>query len=74
MFVRQSGDGDWYVCSVPIGLGKGRGIGRRGRKRYRNWFLIKFQRFSGQLNVGNITFPKEFAGEKIRLKVEIIPK
>ncbi|MBU0959697.1 MAG: hypothetical protein KKB31_07160 [Nanoarchaeota archaeon] len=72
MFIRKAGDGNWYVCKTIYGR-KTRGVGRRVKKLYRNWFLIKFKGNNwGQLNTKNITIPEELVGKRIRLKVEII--
>jgi len=74
MLIRKSGDGNYYVCRIPPGTGNA-GIGRRGKKTYRNIFLIhnkSNESASGSIVVGSIIFPQEFVGKKIRLKVEII--
>jgi len=63
MFIRKSGDGNYYVC---------RKTGTSKAKSYRNWFLIKFANYSGYLYTEKISFPQEFVGKKVRLKVEII--
>lgn len=66
MFVRNS-----YVCRTPGGS-MTRGTGRRGRKIYRNWFLIKSTKYGTGVLGMNIIFPPEYVGKKIRLKVEVI--
>ena len=73
MFIRQAGDGNYYVSRIPQGTGN-RGIGRRGRKSYKNIFLIhnkSNESASGSINVGSVIFPQEFVGKRVRLKVEI---
>ena len=71
MKVKQFTNSDYYVCRVPHGAGNSRKTGE-GYKAYRNWFLLKASGGSIQLRMECITFPKEFLGKKIRLKVEII--
>jgi len=68
MFLRKSGDNNWYVCRTSHGQ-----LGKRNKNGYRNWFLIKYGSSNkGNLNVGHITFQKELVGKRIRLKVEVI--
>ena len=69
MYVRQAGNGEWYICRSR----RLKGIGRRANKDFRNWFLIKSSGNSkARLDIKVITFPKEFFGKKIRLKIEVI--
>ena len=48
--------------------GRGRGDG----SDYRDWYLIKYNSTGsgGNLNLGQVYFPKKFIGKKIRIKVE----
>ena len=72
MFIRQSGDGNWYMCRTST---KKSGASKSTTKKsYRNWFLIKNNSSSpgGVITINSIIFPQEFAGKRIRLKVEII--
>lgn len=70
MFLRKVSKGNWYVNRRTSGGGTGR---RTNSDTNRNWFLIKATKITnGQLTVGTITFPEEFIGKKIRLKVEVI--
>lgn len=67
-------DKNLYVSRIS--KGSSAGTGKREKKCYRNWFLIKAQTsltgYTGMLAIRSITFPKRFVGKKIRLKVEII--
>lgn len=62
MFIRKIPNGDYYVCRKPSNK----------KDEYRNWFLIKRNGGSGYVPTNFITFPKEFIGKKIRLKVEVV--
>ena len=68
MFIRENG-GKYYVCRRTCGAG---GLGSRGRKAYRDWFLIKYHGHGVSLNIGNISIPKKFLGKKIRLTIELV--
>ncbi len=59
MIIKQIPNGDYYVC-------------RRGKKR--NWFLLKHRSGSNskKVSIGDIQFPKDFIGKKVRLKIEVI--
>lgn len=78
MFVREASDGNWYVCRITSSNHAGRRKQKNpsGKNRtYRNWFLIKFngtKGSSGRLTVKTLTFPKEFIGKRIRLKVDVL--
>jgi hypothetical protein len=61
MFVRQASDGNWYVTKYE-------GKQTSGKKVTRNWFFCRYH----QLTIKNISWPKEFLGKRVRLKVEII--
>jgi hypothetical protein len=71
MKVKKCANGDYYVTRVPHGAGNKRKT-REGYKSYRNWFWIKLCGGSPTLRMQSISFPKQFLGKKIRLKVEII--
>jgi hypothetical protein len=64
MFIKQAGNGDWYVA---------RRSSRSGRSG-REWYLIK----SFSSNIGyipitkNLYFPKFFVGKRVRIKIEVI--
>lgn len=64
MFIRKASDGNYYVCRIarrPFTKG-----GRYQDRLYKNTFFItKSQLF-------RISFPKEFQGKTIRLKVEVV--
>ena len=73
MIIKQFADGNYYLCRTSVFLGKTRGKPKESKKSYRNWFLIKFNSINrGQLNAGNIIFPKEFIGKKVMLKVIVL--
>ena len=40
--------------------------------KFRNWWFVKWGTKSLETYIGKITFPKEYAGKRIRLKVEIV--
>ena len=68
----QAPDGEYYISRIPHGASNK--CGKREKKIFRNWFFIKWneQGTRGHLSIPFVTFPKEFVGKKIRLKVEII--
>lgn len=68
MFIKQSANGEWYLCTRVSGYGKGLGKPRNSR----NVFLIKNGgKLSGSIGTHPpIIFPKQFIGKKIRFKVE----
>jgi len=66
--VKQSSNGKWYV-NIPFLSGK--------NKLSRDWFLVKnvYKKdiSSGFIRIGNtgdISFPKEFVGKRIRIRIE----
>ena len=64
MFVKQSSNGEYYLCVRHKNSGK--------QKVYKNLFLVKHDGTEGYCGgVNGITFPKEFIGKKIRMKVEV---
>ena len=66
MFIKKVGNGDWYVYRKT----SANSVGRRSKNQvYRDWFWIKQNRM---INLKHLTFPKEFIGKKIRLKIEVI--
>ena len=70
-FVRKASNGEYYVCRTP--LGSSNTCGRRERKVYRNWYLIKHNKKAGVLGItGIIILPKKFIGKRVRLRVEIM--
>jgi len=72
MFLRQTPNGEWYVSRITSSNKMGR---RSKTKLYRNWWLIKWHGNGGncgKLGMKSITFPKQFVGKKIRLKVEVM--
>jgi len=72
MIIRKYNKG-YYVCRIPPGSSGG--VGKRGQRIYRNWFLVKPKYKKGYVQIGNINFPKAFIGKKIRLKCEVcLPK
>jgi len=72
MFIRKTTSG-LYICRRA-----GRRTGRKWKKTtFLSHFLIKNQsnnrkNNSGHLNLGNVSFPKEMIGKRIRLKVEVV--
>lgn len=72
-FIRKSANGFFYVSRIRTGR---RGKHRKGDKvkDYRNWYLVKDNKRVGNIVIGSITFPKEFIGKRIRLKVEYVFK
>ena len=71
MFIKQASDGNWYVCRKMRA-----GIRRSGNVKAseRDWFLVKYSGYSGYIHNSrtHISFPKEFVGKRVRLKVEVI--
>ena len=64
MFVRQAGNGEWYVFKDR----------KRGNGEFpTNVLFIKSSgKSKARLMIRSISFPKEFFGKKIRMKIEII--
>lgn len=45
----------------------------KSKKTYRAWFLVKSKsQYSGFVPMNAISFPKEWVGKKIRIRIEII--
>ena len=72
MFIRQSANGNWYVCRRTQ-------TGRKnpnGKSSHRDWFLVKYhgRRNTACIYAGEviIILPKSFIGKRVRLKVEVI--
>ena len=67
MFVRQVGNGDYYICTKLKKSGK--------RNVFRNTHIISFvgtkKTGCGSITIGSLSFPKEFIGKKIRIKIEV---
>ena len=61
---------DYYICRIPKGS-KGKS-GNYNKKNFRNWYLIKDNNKAGTITIGQITFPKEFIGKRVRFKVEFV--
>lgn len=76
MFVRKSGNGEYYLSRVPLGISSR--IGKREIRVYRNWWLVR----NSSTKIGKcgivyisgkpLVLPMEFIGKKIRLKIEIV--
>lgn len=46
---------------------------KEGKGKFRNWFIVKHTNYeNGHIPMSNISFPKEFIGKKVRLKVELV--
>lgn len=60
MIAKQVSGGDYYVY--------------HGSSQNRNWFLVKLNQRGnrGVINTIGIKVPKEFAGKRIRLKMEVM--
>lgn len=45
-------------------------------KEFRNWWLVKFcsTGYQGQIHVGNVLFPPQYVGKKVRFKIEVVPE
>ena len=72
MFIKKYSDGNWYLCRRTSRKSQ-------GKPSLTNWFWIKCKDngsdgkyIYGYINTRSITFPKEFIGKKIRLKVEVL--
>jgi hypothetical protein len=61
--VKKRGDG-YYICHKS----------QFGHKLlgWRDWWLVKYGGGGTTIHLKNISMPKEFAGRKVRLKVEFI--
>ena len=72
MFLRKLSNGEWYICRRTTGGNKSGKVGKH--ICWRDRWLIKCHGngSEGSLIRGDVCFPKEFIGKKIRLKVEII--
>ena len=69
MFAKQSTDGNWYVAKMATLGGKGH-ISKTGQV-FRNIHHIRaYSLNQGSVTIGNLKFPKEFIGKRIRLKIE----
>jgi len=73
MFVRKLCDGKHYVV-----CGRGRHVTGRygGKRKVKSVFRLHYNSTSAAVavRVGDLIFPKEFAGRRVRLRVEIVPK
>ena len=64
MFVKQMPNREYYLCTRK----KNSGV----QKVYNSLFLVKHDGTEGYCGgVNGITFPKEFIGKKVRIKVEV---
>lgn len=74
MIVKQSVDGNWYVCKVTSSSTKGRirGGANDSKKTYRNWFFVRYANERQAIIYGRTYCPKEFLGKRVRLKLEVI--
>ena len=75
-FVRKSSNGSYYLARTPRGSSP-KDRGRRGKKVYRDWWLIKHWKNGDRtrascINFGKVIIPNGFIGKKIRFKVEIL--
>jgi len=73
MIVLKDKDGNYYVNRVPPGS---RIIhsAKHNHENYRNSFFIRYNSTGNQgvISVSSITFPPEFIGKKVKLKVIVI--
>ena len=71
MFIRQSSNGNWYVCRKTY---TGKNPTSKGTKR--DWWLVKHSTHAPYIfhmtNSGGIYCPESFIGKRVRLKVEVI--
>lgn len=62
-----------YVTRKTVGS---RGDAGDNPKNYRNWWLIKHSGGKyhniGYAQIGDVHFPKEYVGKRVRFKVEVI--
>lgn len=72
MFIRQSNDGNWYVCRTTNSSKKP----SKARGTLRNWFLVKHTGSGGAYVTycakGYLCCPTGFLGKRVRLRVEVI--
>lgn len=68
MLVKKFGK-KYIVCRRA--RGSGNSTGKREKKVYRNWFLIKTTNNStGMVSLNKILLPKELVGKRVRFIVE----
>ena len=69
MFIRKSGNGNYYLVRRKYGIGR-----TVKSQRHKNIYLVKANH-NGQgllkLN-GSVYFPKEFIGGRVRFRIEIV--
>lgn len=66
MIVLQDADGQYRLYRRMTGINREKNKSREYRKNYRNWWIVK----DHGLTVGEIVFPKELYGRKIRIVIE----
>jgi len=67
--LQKSSKGEYYVAKMTSGGGGG----NRTRTIYRNWWLVKQNSSTScGITIRTISFPKEFVGKKVRLRLEVI--
>jgi len=71
-FVRQKGDGFFYVCRRNGKIGKKSGSFGNSNRNLRDWYLIKYKNNCGFVDVSNICFPMCLVGKRVMLRVVVM--
>jgi len=63
MIIRKEKNGNYYVCrnKQKVFIEEKKGI-----------YLIKADTYSGKVGINSITFPLDWVGKRIRLRIEVV--